>query len=107
MPYLVISLVGAQRVSLDLARMHDEPTDGDFTITLTMEALYDLLQGNPLNIERRDGNISLAPDGGQLIIHRSSHRSSYRVWMSEIALAWNMLAGFQATARTGHDWRAA
>ena len=99
-PYIVLSLCGAQRVSLDMGGMTDRVSlkgvDGPQTssVALTMEALYELLQGNPIRIERNDGAIKLCPDGPQLVIQKEGTLSTTRVWMAELALAWNMLSGF-------------
>lgn len=95
-PYLLVSLVGANRISLDLAGMKDVAEKGQISVAITLEALYDLLQGNPIEIQRNDGVIRLCPDEDQLVIQRESTKhglDSHRVWMAELALAWNMLSG--------------
>ena len=104
-PYLVLSLVGAQRISLDMGFMQDEAARPEYAVALTMDALYDLLQGQPIKVDRKDGSIRLSPDGDQLVIQREKGGkafSSHRVWMTELALAWNMLSGFgRAEQRQG------
>lgn len=92
-PYLLVSLVGAGRISLDFRGMGSG-------LAITLDALYDLLQGTPIVVDRNDGQIRLCPDGDQLIIEQESvHHTpiSLRVWMAELALAWNMLAGCGAS----------
>lgn len=77
--------------------MQEEAARPEFAVALTMDALYDLLQGLPIQVDRKDGSIRLSPDGDQLVIQREGsgiRSSSHRVWMSELALAWNMLSGF-------------
>jgi hypothetical protein len=63
-------------------------------VALSLEALYDLLQGKPTRIAKEDGAIHLCPDGAHLVIMKEGIRGNHRVWMAELALAWNMLAGF-------------
>ena len=93
-PYLVLSLCGANRVSIDMASMKEGPLQIDYTSALTMDALYQLLEGKSVDISRRSGELTLRPDGDQLVIEQTGLKVSHRVWMSELALAWNMLAGF-------------
>jgi len=106
-PYLVLSLVGAHRISIDMGSMLEGTARPDFAVALTMDALYDLLQGNPLKVDRKDGAVRLCPDGDQLVIHRDSGAklpSTHRVWMTELALAWNMLSGVGQTENLS-GWR--
>ena len=85
--------------------MQDEAARPEYAVALTMDALYDLLQGQPIKVDRKDGSIRLSPDGDQLVIQREKggkEFSSHRVWMTELALAWNMLSGFgRAEQRQG------
>jgi hypothetical protein len=92
-PYLTLSLVGAHRVSMDLGPMQVGPGPS-LTLALTMDALYELLQGKSIKADRTGGAVRLSPDGDQLIIEQDGHLSQRRVWMTELALAWNMLSGF-------------
>ena len=89
----MLSLVGAQRVNLDLTGMEGVGRRSNFAMALTTDALYEVLEGKPMQVDRNDGAINLCPDGNQLIIQQEGRVSSHRVWMSELALAWNMLAG--------------
>jgi hypothetical protein len=95
-PYLVLSLCGAQRVSIDMCGMQGTAAKSNDAVALTLEALYDLLQGKPIKISRKDGSIRLCPEGPQLLIQKDGSMTTHRVWMAELALAWNMLAGFDA-----------
>lgn len=96
-PYLVLSLCGAQRVSIDMGGMQDTAAKSNDSVALTLDALYELLQGKHIKIDRRDGAIRLSPEGPQLLIHKDGNLNTHRVWMAELALAWNMLAGFDTT----------
>ena len=93
-PYLLLSLCGAQRVSIDMSTMQGSAAKSNEAVALTLDALYDLLEGKPIRVERNDGAIYLSPDGPQLVIQKEGVRGTHRVWMAELALAWNMLAGF-------------
>jgi hypothetical protein len=93
-PYLVLSLCGRERVSIDMGCMQEGPLRGNGEVALTMEAVYELLQGKMIRIERKDGAIRLCPNGDQLTIYRDNDQTSYHVWMAEFALAWNMLSSY-------------
>jgi hypothetical protein len=104
----VLSLVGTERISLNLATMLDGQARGEFAVALTLDALYEVLEGKVVNMSRSEGEIRLCPDGDQLIIERESVKlgcASYRVWMTELALAWNMLAGNNPRREEGHALR--
>ena len=91
--YLVLSLCGRDRLSLDLTNFSAGPMMKGFTAALTIDALYQLLEGKTVDISRKGADFRLRPDGDQLIIEQGGVKIVHRVWMAEMALAWNMLAG--------------
>ena len=92
-PYLILSTAENDTVCLDFTKLQ---SDGDApfdTLALSSEAIYEILEGGTLTVERHDGSVSICPSEGELWIEFSGIQGSwqYRVWMSEFALAWNML----------------
>ena len=101
-PYLILSLCGTNRVSIDMTAMQEPSTKPLGAFVLTMEALYDLLQGKSITLDQRDGELTLLGEHAQLIIFRQGVAQAQKFWMSELALAWNMLAG-SGMRRFSHD----
>ena len=93
-PYLVLSICGAHRVSIDMASMKEGPLAPDFSSALTMDALYQLLEGKSIEVVRHGGKMRLRPKGEQLFIEQRGSSVVHKVWMAELALAWNMLSGY-------------
>ena len=95
-PYVVVSLCGRDRVSLDMTGLQSSAVKTNAAVALSMNALYDLLQGKRTTVEREDGAFSFVPSGRWLVIHKQG-MDTHKVWLAELALAWNMLAGYEAT----------
>ena len=98
-PFLVLSLCGSERVSLDMASMSGGPLSLDFSAALTLDALYQLLEGKSVNVDRKGAEMRFRPDGDQLVIEQKGSPNEHRVWMAELALAWNMLSRFGAARK--------
>ena len=96
-PYVVLSLCGRHRVSIDMAGLQTQAAKPGDAAALSLDALYDLLQGKRLTLDRVDGAISLSPSGRWLLIQKDGSAKSHKIWMAELALAWNMLAGYDGT----------
>jgi len=77
-----------------MASMKEGPLAPDYSSALTMDALYDLLEGKCVEVARQDGKINLQPKGDQLHIQQKGSAIVHKVWMAELALAWNMLSGY-------------
>ena len=92
-PYLILSLCGTNRVSIDMTPVQEPSTKPLGAFVLTMEALYDLLQGKSITLDQKDGELTLLGEHAQLVILKHGVAQTQRFWMSELALAWNMLAG--------------
>jgi hypothetical protein len=98
-PYLILGSAENDTVRLDFSKLQ---TDGDApfsTLALSSDAVYEILEGKTVKVDRPDGSISICPSEGELWIEFKGIQGSwqYRVWMSEFALGWNMLC------RTAHD----
>ena len=94
-PYMLIEFLGMGKVSLNFDSLHSDKSPAIPQITLTAQALYDVLQGKPLAVAGMDGETVFIPEGNELLIVREAHgnrpKSQYRVWSSEVSVAWNML----------------
>lgn len=96
-PYVIVSLCGRERVSIDMAGLQSNAAKANDAIALSMNALYDLLQGKRLKVDRDHGAIDFIPTDQWIVIQKEGTEKSHKVWMAELALAWNMLAGYDAT----------
>ena len=92
-PYLILGTAENDTVCLDFSRLQSEGDAPFSTLALSSEAIYDVLEGKTLNVERSDGSVSICPSNEELWIEFNGIQGSwqYRVWMAEFALAWNML----------------
>jgi hypothetical protein len=94
-PYLVLELRAGSRVTLDLQGLERGSSPKVPPIALSTAAVYELLQGNDVQIVRPEGNVSLVPGKDDLLIFCEAGDDrltrKYRVWLSELGVAWNML----------------
>lgn len=96
MPYLILGAVGHDRISLDFSQMEDRPSRVTPTFALSTEALYEVLEGKPLYVDRHDDSIMFEPHNDELVIEcrYGGKLRQYRVWMAELAIGWNMLCKY-------------
>ncbi|MGV3617044.1 MAG: hypothetical protein ACO1SV_17090 [Fimbriimonas sp.] len=96
-PYLVLTVVGGGRIAFDFSAMETEPRSRVAPVTLTSDALYEVLEGRELTLRQSQGTITLFATEDELNIHcrrdDASLPQKYRVWIAEVALGWNMLTG--------------
>jgi hypothetical protein len=96
---LILGAVGQGRVQLDLGPMESDPLRRLPGMNLSSEALYDVILGNSLTVPGQEVSMTLCQEGDHLVIQCVEGQAvrNYRVWLAEVALAWNMLRGFQPT----------
>jgi hypothetical protein len=99
-PYLILSFVGPGRLGIDFS-----PLGGDFgvtSLTLSEDALYDVLAGKDLVISLPEAGLVFAARGEELVVAiRVDARPApveFRVWLAEMALGWNVLT------RNANSW---
>lgn len=92
-PYLILAKAENDTICLDFSKLQSDGDAPFSSLALSSGAIYDILEGNSLNVERHDGSVCICPADGELWIEFRGIQGSwqYRVWMSEFALAWNML----------------
>ena len=94
-PYMVLEFLGMGKVSLNFDSLYGDKHIAPPKVTLTAQALYELLEGKQLSVAGHEGETSFHPEGDELLIVREAHgarpKSQHRVWASEVSVAWNML----------------
>jgi hypothetical protein len=80
------------RLDLSSLTMNEGPV-----VRLPMDAVYELLEGKGADITTPDALVRLSPRDEDLVIdytrHGAEESTQWRVSLSEVAMAWNMLAG--------------
>ena len=94
-PYLVLGLAGFNRFSLDFSHVSEPDRRTTPTFALSSAALYEVLEGKPLQVNRNEDSISFTPHEKELVIEcgYQGKTNVYRVWMAELAMGWNVLTG--------------
>lgn len=94
-PYLLLGASGDGSVQLDFSPLESEPRHRFPNLSLSLKALYDVIQGQQLRLSRREDFVILSMEDNELVIdcarRDGTHRRQYRVWLAEVALGWNML----------------
>jgi hypothetical protein len=97
-PYLVLSQVGG-RITLDFAALA-KTTQPVAPLTISSDALYEILEGKDLVLRRSSDTVTLSPQADELLIVCESYDGGsdrqFRVWLSEVGLGWNILGGSTA-----------
>jgi hypothetical protein len=94
-PYLLLEFLDGSNVSLDFQWIEGGLEETLPQITLSAQALYEVLEGKELSVLRDEGTIMFRTEGEVLVIvwdgpdERPSKQ--YRVWTAEVSVAWNML----------------
>ena len=94
LPYLILSSSGPERVAIDLSPL--VVGIASLNLVLSQDALYDVLRGKDLFLCTPEARLVLSPRGEELVIavlaDDPSISAEYRVWLSEVALGWNVLS---------------
>ena len=93
-PYLVVSGSDDERITFDFKHIHETTGHVPATIALSSAAVYEILEGKGVSVSRTDDVIEFRPRGDELTIWIESDRGNaeFSVWLSELALAWNLLS---------------
>lgn len=95
--FLLIGSSAAGHLTMDFDGLEARTEPPVPRLTLSEEAILDLLEGQDLHIERTEGSVTLVPRGEDLIVvcdgvpGRDSR--TYRLPLLEVALGWNLLRG--------------
>jgi hypothetical protein len=100
LPYLTVSRVDHRRVQFVLSGLDPDLTG--MTVCLNLETVYRLLEGKSVSVDLPFLSCTLSPREHALVIctyveDRGIH-SSRTVSLAELALAWNMMAGFKPSS---------
>lgn len=93
--YLVLRLIEGARVELDFECLEPNPEKRPRQVVLSVPALEQVLNGAILVCDLADGRLDLVPEQESLVIlfdpGLPQPEQRYRVWLSELAVGWNML----------------
>lgn len=92
--YLLLTEAGPGRISLDFTFLAAD--QGLSSLTLSEDALYDILTGKDLVISLPEASFVFCARGEELVVavRTDTHTASseFRVWLAEVALGWNILS---------------
>ncbi len=95
--YMILKFSGSGRAVLNFDGLDLDFPSLSAEVALSPNAFYDLLMGKDLSLSNSAGTVILCPRGLELIIARKSSLgetlSESKVWLSELALGWNVLSG--------------
>jgi len=94
-PYLVMEFLDDGNVEMNFDPLEDDGNDAIPLITVTAQALYEILEGKEVLLSRKDDSVTFCPRGDELLISSESTAGEpirqYSVWRAEVGLAWNLL----------------
>lgn len=94
--YIVLSFVTYERVTIDFTALLPVAVPAPPNLTFSQESMYELLEGKDLSLPIDDGMVTLRPRGEELIVitqvDGNPIPSEQALWLSEFALAWNILS---------------